>query len=286
MGFCFFALLPFMLREPFRSQHAATLRRQWMGLVGIGLFLALNISLNNTSLVLISLSLNQIIRSSIPVITAALAVFIESKVPSRAELGSLVVLTLGVMIAVFEGTVSGSVAGVMVCLSGTVCNAAMMTTSGRLMSEKLDVLRLTFYTAPVSCVALLPFYAWREAAKFAQYRLGRSGAISGIILLGSMNALAYNVVHYLMIQKTSAVSTTVLGEVKVIGLLVLSSMLLGESKVFTTRMTVGCVLAMAGFCGYSHCKLSKQQSSSPIIKGVPDIKSVVGYSRVPSRSAV
>ena len=47
-------------------------------------------------------------------------------------------------------------------MAGTVCNAAMMTTSGRVLSEKLDVLRLTFYTAPVSCLCLLPWYLWQE----------------------------------------------------------------------------------------------------------------------------
>ena len=39
---------------------------------------------------------------------------------------------------------------------------AMMTTSGRVLSEKMDVFRLSFYTAPVSCIALLPFVYLRE----------------------------------------------------------------------------------------------------------------------------
>lgn len=47
--------------------------------------------------------------------------------------------------------------------------------------------------------------------------------------VGCVNALAYNVVHYLMIQRTSAVTTTVLGEIKIVGLLLLSALLLGES---------------------------------------------------------
>lgn len=41
-------------------------------------------------------------------------------------------------------------------------NAAMMSTSGRVLSEKLDVVRLTFYTVPVSCIALTPFFLWQE----------------------------------------------------------------------------------------------------------------------------
>ncbi len=44
-------------------------------------------------------------------------------------------------------------------------NAAMMSTSGRVLSEKMDVVRLTFYTAPVSCLALTPFFLWREVGR-------------------------------------------------------------------------------------------------------------------------
>ena len=66
------------------------------------------------------------------------------------------------MIAVWEGAINGSPHGIMLCVVGTVCNAAMMSTSGRLLSEKLDVLRLAFYTAPVSCIALFPFCYSRE----------------------------------------------------------------------------------------------------------------------------
>ncbi len=101
-------------------------------------------------------------RSAIPVCTAVLAVFIEKKVPTGEEATGLIVLTLGVMVAVWEGSVSGSVTGLVLCCAGTVCNAAMMSTAGKVMSEKVDVLRLTFYTAPVSCAVLLPLFLIRE----------------------------------------------------------------------------------------------------------------------------
>lgn len=38
----------------------------------------------------------------------------------------------------------------------------MMSFSGRLLSEKLDVLRLAFYTAPVSLGVLLPLFYLSE----------------------------------------------------------------------------------------------------------------------------
>jgi len=51
-----------MLAPSRRGVHAETLRKQWRGLAAVGVFMALNISLNNTSLVWLSLSVNQVIR--------------------------------------------------------------------------------------------------------------------------------------------------------------------------------------------------------------------------------
>ncbi len=53
-----------------------------------------------------------------------------------------------------------------------------------------------------------------------------SMGVAAIILLSSCVALAYNVVHNILLQRTSAVTVTVLGEVKIVGLLILSALLL------------------------------------------------------------
>jgi len=62
MMFSFLALLPMMLAPSRRGVHAETLRKQWRGLAAVGVFMALNINLNNTSLVWLALSVNQVIR--------------------------------------------------------------------------------------------------------------------------------------------------------------------------------------------------------------------------------
>ena len=46
--------------------------------------------------------------------------------------------------------------------TGVLCAAAMMSTAGRVLSEKIDVLQLAFYTAPVSSCVLLPFFWFLE----------------------------------------------------------------------------------------------------------------------------
>ena len=63
---------------------------------------------------------------------------------------------------------------------------------------------------------------------------------------------------------------TVLGEVKIVGLLILSAIILpGESSQFTARMTVGCVLAMLGFCLYSNAKLVMARRAAARQPGQP-----------------
>lgn len=47
---------------------------------------------------------------------------------------------------------------------------------------------------------------------FSQYMMANSHGVAGILFVSSSVALSYNVVHSLMIQKTSAVTTTVLGD--------------------------------------------------------------------------
>lgn len=261
MAFSFVVLAPLALRTPWEV-HERTLAKQWRGIVYIGSFMALNIALNNISLLEISLSLNQVIRSAIPVVTCILAILVERKIPTQQEVTALVVLTLGVMIAVWQGTIAGAPHAILFCVMGTVCNGAMMTFSGKLLSEKLDVVRLTFYTAPVSLACLTPFMIWRELTPFRAYFAVNNANVTGIMLVSSLNAVTYNAVHALVIKRTSAVTTTVIGEVKIVGLLVLSALLLGEGKDLTAKMLVGFVMAMTGFIMYSHVKLAKMRAAA------------------------
>lgn len=61
-SFAFVALLPAMVWKFSRTGLTSHLKRQWLVLCGIGCLTAMNVGLNNLSLVKISLSLNQVIR--------------------------------------------------------------------------------------------------------------------------------------------------------------------------------------------------------------------------------
>lgn len=65
--------------------------------------------------------------------TCLLAILVESRYPSGQELAALITLTLGVMLAVWQGSVTGKPYAIIFCLVGTVCNGAMMTFSGKVL---------------------------------------------------------------------------------------------------------------------------------------------------------
>ena len=154
--------------KPAGETHAQTVGRLWKALAAIGAFMSLNIALNNASLLHLSLSFNQVIRASIPVVCAACAVVVENKVPSPAEAAGLLLVAAGVM-ATIAGSADKSkqrpdeTIGIVFCVVATLSNALMMTFSGRIMGpERLNALYLTFYTSPVVLALLAPVSAGME----------------------------------------------------------------------------------------------------------------------------
>eukprot|EP00798_Chlamydomonas_sp_ICE-L_P000372 gene372-1760_t len=271
------------LMKGYREQHIPSLRKQWQGLICVGAFFAVNVGFNNVSLLTISLSLNQVIRASIPVAAALGSVFIENKRPSRKEFLSLLVLVSGVSIAVGEGFGNDTDSkGIILCIIGTISNGLMMCTIGKIMSEKMSALRLAFYTAPVTCLVLAPFFYALESADFRAYQdSATTNLYIGLLFLGCVNALAYNLVHSMVIKVTSSVTTTVVGEMKIVLILILSAILLAEDDIWTLKMLVGCTIAILGFCMYSHCRMAAVQAQAiPVVKGVPEL-SAAGSSESP-----
>ena len=90
--------------------------------------------------------------------------------------------------------------------------------------------------------------------------------VAGILGVSSCLALAYNVVHATMIQRLSAVTTTVLGEAKIVALLVLSALFLGAPPAcrLVCCMARGGSQAAAGFWSWRLCFGAPTLSHMPL----------------------
>ena len=58
------------------------------------------------------------------------------QVPTGFEVLSLVVLTLGVVLSIWEGSIAGSPTGICIALASTFCGAAMLSFSGKVTSHQ------------------------------------------------------------------------------------------------------------------------------------------------------
>jgi drug/metabolite transporter (DMT)-like permease len=306
MAFSFVFLIPFMIMMPRYKDmsHLATIQAQRNGLLLIGTCFALNIGLNNMSLLSISLSLNQIIRSAIPVVAAAASFYLEGRRVSRLELIALLILIFGVAMTVADrGTSAASSSppspsssqfssssssssdnsssshsagaapfwGLVACILSTLANGVMMSASGMVVKEKIDAMRLTFYQSPIVVACLAPFLMLLEGPALVEYvraasstEEGRAdGTIVGmLLLLTCLLAVSYNIVHVAVIEHTSAVTTTVIGEAKIVMIVCLSSLILGERDILSPLTALGATVAMVGLVMYGHVRLRARAAAA------------------------
>jgi len=211
------------------------------------------------------LSMNQVIRASIPVIVAIFAICIENKIPSKSEVACLFVISLGVMLAVWEESRSAML-GIVLTLISTVMQSIQMSISGKLMSGrsgKLDSFQMTFYTGPIAFASLAPFAFSTEWTVFAESLSSRPFATVGFLLGSCCVAVVYNVVLFQSVRTLSSVGTAILGNVKIVVLLVLSSMLLGELTSWSANQYLGCLLTFASAFMYSYIKTTQGKKPPP-----------------------
>ena len=58
------------------------------------------------------------------------------QVPTGFEVLSLIILTLGVVLAIWEGSLAGSPSGIGIALASTFCGAAMLNFSGKVSDTR------------------------------------------------------------------------------------------------------------------------------------------------------
>lgn len=261
------ALSPMMfLKEEYNVQHARVMQSDWKGLTTIAIMNGFQIACNNASLTVMELSMNQVIRASIPVLVALLAICIEQKVPSKSEVVCLVVISAGVMLAVWEES-RNAMLGVVLTLLSTVMQSVQMSVSGKVMSgrSKLNSFQMTFYTGPVAFATLMPFALIAEYNIFAESLAYRPLATVGFLLGSCCIAVVYNVVLFQSVHTLSSVGTAILGNVKIVCLLVASSFLLGELGAWSANQYLGCLLTFVAAFAFSYIKAVAKKPPPPVV---------------------
>ena len=142
-----------------------------------GVLTAVNIGFNNWSLVTISLSLNQLIKSTTPLPTAFLSVVLEKKTFSWQVWASMAVVVLGTALAAI-GNVSFAWGGALLCVISVFASAGWTVCSAILLqmgSDKMNAVDLVFYSSPWSILVTAFLFVVVELRRMIEWVTDPSG---------------------------------------------------------------------------------------------------------------
>jgi drug/metabolite transporter (DMT)-like permease len=232
-----------------------------------GVFTALNIGLNNWSLVFISLSINQLLRSIVPLPTAALSTVFEKKRFGWQIWVSMGVVCAGAMLASY-GSGDASLFGILICLGSVFSGAAWTVVSGMLLQmgeEPLDSLSVLFCSSPTCILTTLVFAMALELPHIKEWFADESrpnvGAMFALyILVGGLLGFTYDLVHQQFIKVTSSMSMGIAGNAKMVLLIAISMIFLEHPP--TPTSVVGIVIGLIGCFWYTAYKQWEAQSKA------------------------
>eukprot|EP01122_Echinamoeba_exundans_P011230 TRINITY_DN4397_c0_g1_i1.p1 TRINITY_DN4397_c0_g1~~TRINITY_DN4397_c0_g1_i1.p1 ORF type:complete len:327 (+),score=58.55 TRINITY_DN4397_c0_g1_i1:124-1104(+) len=234
------------------------------GVLPLAALFCANIVLGNISIRWVPVSFMQTIKSSVPFFTVVIEQVVFNTPPADKRIWvSLIPIVGGVMLATYT-EVNFEIKGFMAAMIASVIHAGMTAVSSRLMRAKLDSVNLTYYMAPPSALMTLPFMLTFEYSNLtSRWAANFAGTnIVFVLLLSGAIALALNVSTFLAIKATSALTFTVIGNIKVIFSIVISVIIFqNEIGLFNA---FGCAVTIAGAWWYSQIqyevKTRKQQT--------------------------
>jgi len=230
-----------------------------------GIATALNIGLNNWSLMMITLTLNQVLKATVPLPTAALSLIFEGKTFSWQLYGSMAVLVTGCVLAAAGSMGDEEVAGIIICIGSILATAAWTVFSAMLMqsgSKPLDAVSLLFVSGPTTIATLLVFFFSLEYGRLTGFTpdddhpLPETQMMFLYLFIAAAMASAYDIVHNHFVKITSSMNMAIMGNSK-LALLILLSMLTLEREPTPLRL-VGVVVSFGGTVWYSVFKLQER----------------------------
>ena len=175
---------------------------------------AFDLFLENTSLESVSLALNQIIKSTVPFFSLLLSIFTDRAAIRPLNIAATSLIVVGACLSAFRAP-HMTTYGVVCSFGSAVLAAAKTNVAAVLLSDAhMSSIALTFITALPGALVLFPLFLFSEAASVFSFAAENLKFTLFVVLVTSVLSIAYDYVHYLLVQQTSALYSTLLGNVK------------------------------------------------------------------------
>ena len=247
----------------------AQLRQSIFLVLVVSVFSTLSGAFQNLSVSYISISINQTVKSSTPVVTMILTYTIFGTTSSRVKILSAVLLLFGIFLGVYANQDFYSLGFVFAFLS-VLCSCLSTVTAGHLL-DSIPPLSLLLTTAVPSFLLCLGMFYFSEYPRFQHESMQTDKIDFELIPFASSLGFVYLITSNYLIFYTSALYYGMLGSLKVV-LLIFLSMYFFPTKVSSLNI-FGMIVATIAFCIFNFASFlefffvdSRKENTDSIIK--------------------
>eukprot|EP00727_Mastigamoeba_balamuthi_P007904 m51a1_g3734 hypothetical protein (362) ;mRNA; r:35048-36315 len=230
-------------------------RAEWVRIVLFSLLFCSNILTGNIGLRFVPVSLVQCVRSTIPGITMALSIAILGKRYTTSHVMAVVLVVIGVATATYttlDFHVVGFMFTVAVCFLSSlksVFTSRFLVGAG-LRFHPFDLLR-TMASLSVIHLSVVCLVTGEAASAIEWFRTSEQATLKfvGLLLLNGLAAFFLNVCNFFFTKLTSALTVTIVGNVKHVATIGLSIIMFKNPVTFYNA--IGILTTIAGAACYS-----------------------------------
>jgi len=238
---------------------------EYKNIVLISICTALNLGCNNISLTMVSLFMNQLVKSTGPAPTMLFSVTLEKKIYGLGSYIAIITLILGTCVAVLSVTKSNAKSGdsaggaqflgISLVLMSTLASALKPVLQAIVMRGTADKPKLSaqvvlFYDSVITfCFMFIYWIASNERAGSIDYISQAGGEAFGICVGGALMAFTFNLATYYWIQLTSALTTIVTANGIKVLILIVSAL---AEKIASPVTWGGVFLVTLAICAYAY----------------------------------
>ena len=237
---------------------------------------AWTVALENMSLVLVSLSLNQVIKSTMPIFMVVASNILHRRLSSAATYAASLVIVLGSILAIYKNP-EANFLGVLFAVMSMALGIGQTLVSARLLDKGLSIIAITLGTTLIGSLLLFPIALYKESASMQLYNERHPGIIFNMMVGSTALASLYNLAHFVIIRFTSAIYSVVMGNFKVIILIFVSIPIFHTS--LTTLNVYGLVITTVGFLAFnyvSYVEAKHEDADRPVYEDIQRAGSHMG----------
>ena len=235
----------------FRAQQPKVLSaRARRAVLQLSLVFVVSVAAGNAALGYIHVSFAQAIGATAPLWTVLLSVILTRSHHPPLVYVALGLISLGMLLTV-RGEINFHVTGFLLVLTATLTRALKSILQGMLLSaaeERLDPLELLFHMALRAAVALGLWAVVMERSLLTDLGVREVG-LWLCVLASSLVAFLLNLSQFFVTKATSAVTLQVLGNIKVVLLILVSVAIFGNEV--SMQAAAGCTLCITGVVLYN-----------------------------------